>query len=39
MPTTAKTVIAYAFKHVSHIDPECVITPHIFIDYLVEEEK
>lgn len=37
--TAAKTVIAYTFKHVSHIDPECVVTPHVFVDYLVEEEK
>lgn len=37
--TAAKTVIAMTHKRVKHIDPECVITPHIFIDYLVMEDK
>ncbi len=37
--TAAKTVVAFTFNRVSKIDPECVVTPHIFIDYLVKEEK
>ncbi|TNF07413.1 MAG: 3-oxoacid CoA-transferase subunit A [Bacillota bacterium] len=36
--TAAKTVIACTKERVSHIDPECVITPHIFIDFLVKED-
>ena len=37
--TAAKTVVAYAFNHVSHIDPECIVTPHVFVDYIIKEEK
>ena len=37
--TAAKTVVALTFNKVEEIDPECVVTPHIFVDYLVLEEK
>lgn len=37
MATAAKTVFAYVHEHVDMIDPECVITPHIFVDYLILE--
>jgi acetate CoA/acetoacetate CoA-transferase alpha subunit len=32
--TAAKQVIALAAHKVEHIDPESVITPHIFVDYV-----
>lgn len=35
MATAAKVTIAYAMNPVLAIDPEHVITPHIFVDYLV----
>ncbi|TVP85512.1 MAG: 3-oxoacid CoA-transferase subunit A [Acholeplasmataceae bacterium] len=38
MATAAKTVVAYADHHVADIDPEAVVTPHIFVDYLAKEE-
>jgi len=34
--TAAKTVIALAYERVERINPECVVTPHIYIDYLVK---
>jgi acetate CoA/acetoacetate CoA-transferase alpha subunit len=34
--TAAKVVVAFVHKKVEKIDPECVITPHIYIDYLVK---
>jgi acetate CoA/acetoacetate CoA-transferase alpha subunit len=37
--TAATKVIALCDHLVSEIDPEVVITPHIFIDYLVLEEQ
>ena len=37
--TAAQTVVAFAYEKVDEIDPECIVTPHIFIDYLVLEEK
>ena len=36
--TAAKVVVACTKERVNHIDPECVITPHIFVDYLVKED-
>lgn len=35
MATAAQTVVAYVYHRVDAIDPESVITPHIFIDYLI----
>jgi acetate CoA/acetoacetate CoA-transferase alpha subunit len=37
--TAATKVVALCDHLVSEIDPETVITPHIFIDYLVLEEQ
>ncbi len=37
MATAAKTVYAYVHEQVSTIDPECVITPHIFVDHVILE--
>lgn len=36
MATAAKVVVAQVYEHVSEINPEVVITPHSFVDYLVE---
>lgn len=35
MATAAKHTVCYAMQKVDKIDPEHVITPHIFIDYLI----
>lgn len=35
MATAAHVVFAYVYHKVESIDPEAVITPHIFIDYLI----
>lgn len=37
MATASKTVIVLARKVVKHLDPEVILTPHIFIDYIIEE--
>jgi acetate CoA/acetoacetate CoA-transferase alpha subunit len=34
--TAAKIVVALAFEKVERINPECVVTPHIYVDYLVK---
>lgn len=38
MATAAKTVIVEAREIVKHIDPDTVITPHIFVDYVIKED-
>lgn len=38
MATAANIVIVEAREIVTHIDPDVVITPHIFIDYVVKED-
>jgi acetate CoA/acetoacetate CoA-transferase alpha subunit len=37
MATACETVVCLARKRVDTIDPEHVVTPHIFVDYIVEE--
>ncbi|MDU1412131.1 MAG: CoA transferase subunit A [Clostridium sp.] len=41
MATAAETVIVQAEElvEVGEIDPNCVMTPHIFVDYIVKEEN
>ena len=36
MATAAKKVFALVHNHVDIIDPECVITPHVFIDFVID---
>ncbi len=38
MATAAHTVVALTHQRVADIDPECVVTPHVFIDHIVLEE-
>lgn len=38
MATAAKTVIVEA-RQIADIDPDYVMTPHIFVDYVVKEEQ
>lgn len=37
MATAADTVVCLARTRVPAIDPECVVTPHIFVDHVIEE--
>lgn len=39
MASAAETVIALTNNKTLEIDPECIVTPHVFIDYLVKEES
>lgn len=39
MATASKVTVATFDEFVPEIDPECVITPHIFINYLVRGEE
>ena len=38
MASAANTVVALTNHQRDSIDPECVVTPHIFIDYIVKED-
>ncbi len=37
MATACETVVALTHKMVPAIDPEVIVTPHVFIDYIVKE--
>ncbi|MEC9484591.1 MAG: 3-oxoacid CoA-transferase subunit A [Candidatus Izemoplasma sp.] len=39
MAMAADKTIAYSRKVVDHIDPDNVMTPHIFVDYVCQEES
>ncbi len=38
MATAADKVVVYAREIVSSIDPDIIVTPHIFVDHIVKEE-